>query len=135
MTGPAGERLGGDALIQQTVKKSQLDCRVQVVQVGSIADAGSAQARSPRVWVGDDPAAEQVANVVGGNGVGAIPRRHHHLVDWQPDGQVGGEVEQFTAPEILGDLVDDSSAVKAAHSATVRVLPICYHPRNRQRAR
>jgi hypothetical protein len=120
--------LGGDALIQQTVKKSELDGRVQVVQIESTADAGSAQAQSPRVWVGDDPTAKQIADVGGGDGVGAIPGRHHHLVDTRPEGQVRGEVEQLTAPKVLGELVGDSCALKAAHSATLGVSPVRHQP-------
>jgi hypothetical protein len=72
--------LGGDAFIQQTVKQSQLDGRGQIVQIKSTADAGATQAQSPRVWISDDPAAEQVSEVLGGNGAGAIPGPHYPLV-------------------------------------------------------
>jgi hypothetical protein len=41
----------------------------------------SPQAQSLRVWISDDAAAEQVAEVGGGDGVGVIPGRHHDLVE------------------------------------------------------
>jgi hypothetical protein len=40
----------------------------------------------------------------------AIPGRHHLFVDQRPERQLGGEVEQFTAPKVLSDTVSSSHA-------------------------
>jgi hypothetical protein len=66
--------------------------------------------------------------VVGSDGMGAIPGPHHHLVNRRPESQLRGKVEQFTTLKVFGDLVGDSCALKASHSVTVRVPPVCHHP-------
>jgi hypothetical protein len=63
-----------------------------------------------RVWVGNGPATDQVADVVSVDGMRAIPGHHHLFVDQRPERQLGGEVEQFTAPKVLSDTVSSSHA-------------------------